>query len=123
MSTITQVRQARSHLFTIADLPFDFFPTHDMPRMVVLDGYAVVFRSVRYSMSTFCAAADDQPERVTLMVRHIPTGPEGERRGLARCHPLNETRYGSRREACRAAYNAGVAAFYVSDGHIARFRL
>lgn len=97
----------RYRLYTVDRLPFDALPPYEEggPAKVVLNPWGC---------STESSCCDD---KITLKIYRVDgsVGQPMER------HPLYGTRYDTRRDADRAAYNAGVTAFFVFEKDAASY--
>ena len=91
-------------LYTVEHLPFDALPEYmdGGPPLVVIDPWAV---------STSFPTDDSDGPQYTLHARTVDMEP----------HPLNGSRYATRRDADRAVYDAGLLAFMVYEREAADF--
>lgn len=98
----------RYRLWTISEIPFNWFPAYadGGPSQVVIDGWS---KSVSYLDGFFSspsvAAADDG--KVTLHLRKIAQD------GTREPHPLDGSKYDTKEDADRAAFEAGCTAYMV----------
>ncbi len=101
-------------LWTVNELPFDFFPAYadGGPVAVPLHGWNVSYSSLSPVLSSASAVADDDGKHTLEIFRVVSYSPY-----VAERHPLNGNKYEDREEGTRAAYEAGVLALmvYVKD--------
>ena len=106
-------------LYTIEHLPFDHWGEGETrPRTVVTDGWGKSTTGYdRLFGAILGAEVPERPDEVTLNVYRVPFSPDDER------HPLDKTVWPTKRDADRAAYEAGITAFMVYEDQRERLGL
>lgn len=123
----------RYRLYTVDHVPFDRFPSYSDggPSTVTHNGWNISTSSTcRVFSSPSVVAADDGMHtlRVTRDGRYVDTGvigPHGTpvKEYVVTRHPLDGTKYATKRDADRAAYEAGALAFMVYEKNAAKYDL
>ncbi len=108
----------RYRLYTVADVPFDRFPEYpDGPALVTVGEWGVSYHSLCRMFSSPSVVANDDG----LVELHIYQA--GASFGQVQRHDLYGTKYPTRRDASRAAYEAGCLGFMVYESGAARYGL